>query len=289
MTEKREYVPKEPTDVVLQRLLTYQNPHRQEYSVLIQELDRYNTSKIRRRRDQNSLAELEKMLTRSGLINTPGARETLERMRREKTPCQLTHRDVWKRLIEETPNLIDKLAPKLTGNPLFDLGGGIAEDLQRKDMDVFLQMANRCGASVYVDVDRFLIQDEEDENYFGKTGSVNPTKDMASDIERRRLQNKYPDTQIALVQADMLDFTSRLDENAGNFVINGIDRFVVPDQKYHTALARELIRTTKRGGIIMGVNSEVLKQLDPDVFQPIMNLTNTADGTSIPIIFEKVS
>lgn len=289
MTEKREYIPKEPNNVVLQRLLNYQNLRRQEYSVLIQELDRHNASMIRRRRDQNSLTELENILTRSGIINTPGARETLERMSREKTPCQLTHRDVWKRLIEETPNLIDELAPKLTGNPLFDLGGGIVEDLQRQDMDVFLQMANRCGVSVYVDVDRFLIQDEKDENYFGKTGSVNPSKDMASDAEKKRLQEMYPDTQIALVQADMLDFISRLNENAGNFVINGIDRFVIPDQKYHTALARELRRTTKKGGIIMGVNSEVLKQLDPDVFQPIINLTNTADGTSIPIIFEKVN
>ena len=39
----------------------------------------------------------------------------------------------------------------------------------------------------------------------------------------------------------------------GNLTINGMDALVIPDLRYHEALANELVRATKAGGIVFGV------------------------------------
>jgi hypothetical protein len=56
----------------------------------------------------------------------------------------------------------------------------------------------------------------------------------------------------------MLDFVSRLRDGSVNFVINGIDTWVIDHPEYDNALADEIERATKIGGVAFGMNSNAL-------------------------------
>lgn len=60
------------------------------------------------------------------------------------------------------------------------------------------------------------------------------------------------------VQADLLDFASRLKDNSVNITINGIDSDLIDVEGYHEAVAKEIMRVTKKDGIIFGNSSVAL-------------------------------
>ena len=60
------------------------------------------------------------------------------------------------------------------------------------------------------------------------------------------------------VKADMLDFVARMRDDSANFMLNGIDFASVPgSERYHEVLAQELVRATKPGGLVFGINATV--------------------------------
>ena len=67
-------------------------------------------------------------------------------------------------------------------------------------------------------------------------------------------KHKLP--KIAVVQDDMLLFASRLPDESVNFIMNGLDIFVIGETKYRERLNFELERATEKGGLIIGNQSD---------------------------------
>lgn len=55
------------------------------------------------------------------------------------------------------------------------------------------------------------------------------------------------------VRDDMLDFVARVKNDSSLFMLNGIDYSILPNPEYRMALAEEIIRATKEGGIVFGL------------------------------------
>ena len=126
----------------------------------------------------------------------------------------------------------DFLRQHLEDGVLIDLGGGSWGSAE---------LARYLGAATYINVERNLRSDEEI-----PPNPLAAIKDEQTD-----------DLQEILIKADMLDFVSRLRDNSANFMINGIDESAINDFAYHLALAKELERATKPGGVVFGINSEI--------------------------------
>jgi hypothetical protein len=138
---------------------------------------------------------------------------------------------------------------KLAGHPLIDLGGG---------MGLMRSLASELGSTEYINIDR------------------QHHKNLPPNALEIRHSAPLVDNQDALeidVQADMLDFVSRLKEGVASFTLNGIDRFIVNNPKYHKALGKEILRATKKNGLIFGIQSIALSQLAEELFK----------GESLPI------
>ena len=131
--------------------------------------------------------------------------------------------------IEKYPEDYRFFQEKLKGDILIDLGGGRGTNMK--------YFARTFGVRTYIDVERYLSKDLP----------VDPFKDLSE-----KFVDQPENMQILVVQADMLDF---------------ISRFVIEDPEYHYALAKELVRTTKKGGIVFGINSDALYSLGPAMKQ----------------------
>lgn len=132
-----------------------------------------------------------------------------------------------------------------------DLGGG------RGGM-MFDLAVNRTGAQMYINVDRGSFANPNPPNSL-EPASVNPSPD----------KSKF----IIKVKADMLDFLARIKDGSANFAINGIDEIIINDHRYHQALATELVRATKPGGLIFGLGSEVIPILRGQIDRREIDLT----------------
>ncbi|KKT20830.1 MAG: hypothetical protein UW05_C0026G0006 [Candidatus Giovannonibacteria bacterium GW2011_GWC2_43_8] len=146
--------------------------------------------------------------------------------------------------IEKYPEDYRFFQEKLKVDILIDLGGGRGTNMK--------YFARTFGVRTYIDVERYLSKDLP----------VDPFKDLSE-----KFVDQPENMQILVVQADMLDFISRLPDNFANFNLNGIDSLVIEDPEYHYALAKELVRTTKKGGIVFGINSDALYSLGPAMKQ----------------------
>lgn len=138
---------------------------------------------------------------------------------------------------------------KITGHPFVDLGGG---------MGLMRQIASEFGPTEYINVDR----------KYHKDLPPNPLE-----IRHSAPLANNPDALEIDVQADMLDFVSRLKEGVASFTLNGIDYSIVDNPKYHDALAREILRATRKHGLIFGIQSIALSQIAEQLFK----------GVSLPI------
>jgi len=145
---------------------------------------------------------------------------------------------IWSEVInsEEENTIRDFLKRHLSGQVLIDLGGGSS---------AMSNLASEFGCSTYVNVDRAPYDEKE-----------NPDPTVLAGHWRTG------DTMNLHVHADMLDFVSIVKQNSVNCIINGIDVIIVNDSKYHEALAREMIRITRKGGLIFGTTSYALDQIN---------------------------
>lgn len=125
------------------------------------------------------------------------------------------------------------LKNKLDDEILVDLGCG---------RQPVIELAEKVGARVLIGVDRYSIGSEND--------SPSPQKVVEEPIRENG--------QTVLVREDLLKFVSHIPDNSANFTINGIDDDIIKNKDYQKALAKEIIRATKKGGIIFGKNSTSL-------------------------------
>lgn len=171
---------------------------------------------------------------------------------------------------------IDFFKSKLKGEILLDLAGGYGD---------MVDFADFMGARVYINVDLNppFIKDKHE---------INPLIDISQQYEY------MPEMQVINVKADMLDFISRCPDNSLNVTVNNIDSYVIGlgspygnlrkefdktfkhglpstgddikklhkwedehrklTQKYLTFLMEEIIRATKKNGIIFGCVTNIL-------------------------------
>lgn len=123
---------------------------------------------------------------------------------------------------------------RLEGRVLVDCGGN-------RD-DTMLQFAKDYGASMYINVDRFLPYSVE-ERFLGRfPGRVEMVDGM----------------QIVRVNGDMLCFLARLQPGTVNVVINGINDSLIENLLYHHALLDEIGRVVGPNGLFFGYDSVVL-------------------------------
>lgn len=141
--------------------------------------------------------------------------------------------------IKEDYETLDRLLREhLQGSVLIDLGAGSGYFVKH--------IAHKYGVGTYILVDR---------DYKHENGELPPNPQTP--IEYVQVANK----QRIKVKADMLDFIARLRPNALNFTLNGIDRIIIDDIRYHEALAQELLRVAQKGSLIFGVDSHALEIL----------------------------
>jgi len=161
-----------------------------------------------------------------------------ERRGKKVPPSDANYAIIWSDVINiENENTVrDFLRRHLSGQVLIDLGGGSS---------AMSNLASEFGCSTYVNVDRAPYDEKENPNPFVPAGHW-----------------RVGDTMNLHVHADMLEFVSMVRENTVNCIINGIDTIIVDDIKYHEALAREMIRVTKKGGLIFGTTSYALDQIN---------------------------
>lgn len=65
--------------------------------------------------------------------------------------------------------------------------------------------------------------------------------------------------KIFCKKGDMLTVLARLPSACANITVNGIDRALIKNQEYHKALAHEIERVVRPGGIVFGFQSDVVQ------------------------------
>lgn len=148
----------------------------------------------------------------------------------------LQFKDVYAR--EEYETLDRLFREHLQGAVLIELGSGSGYYVE--------QIAHKYKMGTYIRVDR-------DSGH--KYSELRPDPQIA--IEDVQIE----DLQRISVKADMLDFVARLRPNTANFTLNGIDRIIIDNVKYHEALVQEILRVAQSGSLIFGVDSHALEIL----------------------------
>lgn len=138
---------------------------------------------------------------------------------------------------------------KLLDQILVDVGGGGTNHIMRN-------LAKKFGVRTYINVD--LAHGGKLDPYIAncKESTTNYFSLLPQE-ERTKPMDEY------LVTADMLDFVARLPNNSCNFTLNGIELEVLslstPElgTEYGETLFAEMVRATKVGGTIFGVESDI--------------------------------
>ncbi len=147
----------------------------------------------------------------------------------------------------------DYFKEKLSGGVLIDVGGNTGNQI-----DTMRAFAKKFGARTYIDVD--LMNGGPPDPFTAVRANESQYLELPPE-ERIGAMDEY------LVTADMLDFVSRLPDNSCNFAENGIDQYILGTGRngteYGKALFREMIRATRVGGIIFGIESDMWGNSDP--------------------------
>ncbi len=168
---------------------------------------------------------------------------------------------------------MENIRYSMEGKPFIDLGGG-----EFSAMETF---AREHGAASYVNVDSFHPIKQLMEN---SVDTVNAT-DTASTADTEGTtgaegiifveQDPNYDYERIIVPQDMLLFLSRMQPMECNFAVNGIDGFIISDDKYHKALTEELARVSAPGSLVFCANSVVVEYLEKNGF---VRATDTVIG-----------
>lgn len=130
----------------------------------------------------------------------------------------------------EARKLKDFMISKLQGSILLDLGSR-----SPGNMESAYYLWEEAHGSQYIGIDLFAIGRGENLGY-----TINI------------IDNLYG------VKDDMLLALAKMRTGSANITIDAIDHTIIPDEKYHEALATEIIRVCKPGGIVFGINARAL-------------------------------
>jgi hypothetical protein len=166
---------------------------------------------------------------------------------REREPAQGERGSQYQRELE-------LLRQPLLGKTLVDLGSA-------REM-MMAPVARVLGVSRYLAVDSGFRGSQPQDPTVSLAGQV-PMPDTEHLVEALGLPAGAPDKMAVVpVQADMLDFLSRVNDNAVSISLNGIDTFIAPDAEYQQALADQIVRTLEPGGIVLGTHSEAFDLIE---------------------------
>jgi len=143
------------------------------------------------------------------------------------------------------PEVVSTFAESLDGAILCDLGSDGRMDLS----------AAINKASLFISVNK----------YPGGVKSDLIDNPKVGDLRMVEFKDKLTGTVLVpgvlrhiYVRADLLNFVSRLTDCSVNITINGIDSDLIYVEGYHEAVAQEIMRVTKPGGVIFGNSSVAL-------------------------------
>jgi hypothetical protein len=228
----------------LKEMLGYENPRRQEYVELIKRVEQV----------QHSI----------------GGDDLTQ-----------TWAEIWKGIIrdEESRKI---LVERLGGTTLVDLAcgqSGTGSGLTSFYQELYvLDLAKATGVARYVGVDKYLNGInvatvarihlrvakkgiEERRLLYGKFFKTGLNRDLVEDPGFRELvdlEAHYAPMRVSLSRGDMLEFISQL-HGPVNYIINGVDEAVLggslwlygDSDRYVSAVADEIARTTKPGGVVL--------------------------------------
>ena len=146
-------------------------------------------------------------------------------------------------------------------------------------------IARYFHAATYIGIDFCLRRTQECDLF----------RNLATPDEKRA----FSPMEIILIKGDIIDFVSRLPDDAANYAANGLNVFFLHKiEEYSCALAGELRRTTLLGGIVFGEESRVFQVLEDDAaFQQVtvspvlhpMQGYPPSDSWYVPEVFEKIA
>jgi len=175
---------------------------------------------------------------------------------------------------------------KLQGDILVDLGGG-----KRFGSQVMRSLAKKSGVKTYINVD--MCHGKTLDPY---TSSRAPSTDYPALAE----EEKERSMDELFVADDILDFLARLPDNSCNFVANGVDHWVLGNAtsgtgyEYGEAVFREMVRATKKGGVMFGIGSDIwgdrtgLKFMSQELGLQIDDEIDSTGNSGRKVVFEKI-
>tara|TARA_Y100000310_G_C20603932_1_gene774495 strand:- start:120 stop:989 length:870 start_codon:yes stop_codon:yes gene_type:complete len=150
------------------------------------------------------------------------------------------------RYLSDENNWNEKITPHIKGKTLIDLGGGREPSFQ--------DIAKRCGADWYVNIDRHLLD--------GMDHTNSPWRDVAYEFVDEEEQEPM---KVSYTHAELLSSISLLEDETSEvvLVLNGIDDHVINDtthrrtygKGYHDVLAKEIVRVLPKGGAVLTCGS----------------------------------
>lgn len=197
--------PEAEGEISLRDFLTYNNPNRARYQEI-----------IKREHDRFRVGLPQDFADNWSMVYFDGQYEEGEKGNERYYPSS------WEKLRAY-------FKEKLQGGNLIDVGGG--------GQDFMAELAKKSGAKKYINVDigcpRF-----EDEPVGSYLTRLNPHVGRPKKVDFWHLpenERTLPMETIS-VNADMLDFISRLPDNSSNFAVNGIDSNIIYDNEYYIGL-----------------------------------------------------
>jgi hypothetical protein len=142
------------------------------------------------------------------------------------------------RFPEDYEATLTAMGQALEGRVLLDLGGGRRPRL--------MELAERFGVSLYLDVDL----------YYHDDARTDPAS--ANWLPEHGPGSKLP---AAVVACDMLDFLWRVPDGSCNVTVSGIDGLVIPLREYASEMARQFDRVVPPGGVAFGAYGDPLYEL----------------------------
>lgn len=169
-----------------------------------------------------------------------------------------------------SPQGRDYFNKKLQNSLLIDIGGGAGQLMET--------VAKKFGVDEYINVDIQIGKPRDPYIGYARTDA---DYSFLSEEERKQTMQGLD------VSADMLDFVARIPNNSANFVLNGIDMYVILTPKYREALFNEIVRAAKIGGILFGTGSDIWKA-DPRLKSTVDQLGFEKRRDSDKKVFEKI-
>jgi len=141
-----------------------------------------------------------------------------------------------------TMDLDEDLFKNLEGQTLVDVGCGMISG-----GSAMPEMAKKFGCMHYVGIDK---------DQMGAGNDLNPFRDVA-DSQSKEVADPM---DFILIQAEMFDALSRIQDGTACITINGVDKTYLTKEGEAT-LVSEILRICPVGGLIFGIGSEVTERL----------------------------